>query len=232
MSPIEQFRIVEFFSILGIPFTNSALSMAMSTIMVGNLLILWPRISSTFHTLQEIYFDFIEGMARQTIGHDYEFLMPFISTIFLFLLFGNLFGLVPGCFTFTSHILPNAIIAGLVILVVLLLGFYRQGISFVQLFCPPSVPIALIPLLAPIEIITFSMRIVSLSMRLCINMCVGHMIIKIFLMLAENFGIIGPFVGLLYIPFLAMELSVAILQAYIFTILSCIYLKDAVELHH
>ena len=76
------------------------------------------------------------------------------------------------------------------------------------------------------------MRIVSLSMRLCINMCVGHMIIKIFLMLAENFGIIGPFVGLLYIPFLAMELSVAILQAYIFTILSCIYLKDAVELHH
>ena len=113
-----------------------------------------------------------------------------------------------------------------------MIGIYRNGVEFLHLFAPKSVPIILLPLLTPIEIILFFVRIISLSMRLCINMCVGHMILKIFLILAKQFGVAGPMVGFLYIPFLGMETAVCVLQAYIFTLLSCIYLKDAVELHH
>lgn len=230
--PIEQFKIVQYFNFVFLPFTNSSLSMMVASWLVFQVLILYPKIFPEGVVLVETYFNFIEGLARQTIGNNYEPLIPFISSIFLFIFFGNLVGLIPGFFTFTSHIIPNIFLSSLVILVVLTVGFIRQGLSFFQIFCPPSVPLPLVPLLVPVELITFFMRIVTLSMRLCINMCVGHMIIKIFLMLAERFGIVGPMIGLIHVPFLGLEVCTSILQAYIFTILSCIYLKDAIVSHH
>ena len=228
MNPLEQFQIVEYFNFI-FPFTNSALSMFMSSLITVLILLIWPQVSKKASGLVELYFEFIEGLSDQAIGYSYRFLIPFVSGIFSFILFGNLIGLIPGCFTFTSHLVPNMVLASIVVLSVILIGLFRNGIAFLQIFCPPSVPIALIPLISPIEIITFFMRIISLSMRLCINMSIGHMIIKIFLMLSARFG---PMVGILHIPFLGMEFFVAALQAYIFTILSCVYLKDAIQSHH
>jgi F-type H+-transporting ATPase subunit a len=228
MGPLDQFKIVEYFNCV-IPFTNSALGMFMSSVSAIQVFLVWPQISKTASGLVELYFEFIEGLANQTIGQGHRFLVPFISGLFSFILFGNLIGLVPGCFTFTSHLVPNAVLASIVILAVLLIGLIRNGVSFLQLFCPSSVPLLLIPLITPIELITFFVRIPALAMRLCINMAVGHMLIEIFALLAAQ---LGPVVGLLHIPCLALECVTAVLQAYIFTMLSCIYLKDAVQFHH
>ena len=232
MGPIDQFKIISYSMIGSLPFTNSALAMGLASYFAGLFLAFWSKFSDKIKLLRELYFQFIEGLMLQGLGHVHEFMVPLISSIFLFLLFGNLFGLIPGMFTFTSHLLPNAIIASIVIFGVIIIGFARNGVEFLHIFAPKSVPLVLLPIITPIELITFFMRIVSLSMRLCINMCVGHMILKIFLNLSLKFGPCGPLIGILYIPFLAMETAVCVLQAYIFTLLSCIYLKDAVESTH
>lgn len=232
MGPIDQFKVTSYFSLGGFDFTNSALAMLMTCICVLYFLWILPRVSRSFRILADVYYEFIDGIASRTIGENYEFLLPFISSIFLFILFGNLIGLIPGFFTFTSHVSTNVVLSGTVLLSVICVAAVRHGIKFVKLFCPSGIPIWLIPLLTPIELISFFMRAFSLAIRLCINMCVGHMMLKVFLLLAARFGVFGPAIGLIYVPFLALEFGIAFLQAYIFTILSCVYLKDAVELQH
>ena len=231
MGPIEQFNIVSYARFFSVDFTNAALAMAVSTVCIAYFLWVLPHVSNTFRVLADLYYDFIDDLASKAIGHGYEFLVPFISTVFLFILFSNWIGLIPGFFTPTSHMSTNVVISGTVILGVLLLAMFRHGARFIRLFVPSGVPFWLVPLITPIEIASFAIRIFSLAIRLCINMCVGHIMFKVFLMLAAKLGIFGAGIGVVYIPFFALELCVGVLQAYIFTILTCVYLRDAVELH-
>jgi F-type H+-transporting ATPase subunit a len=232
MGPIQQFDIIPYFSLGKLVFTNSSLSMLMTCVLTSYVFYILPRASKKFQILHEIYCNFITDLCASTIKHHYEKLVPFVSSIFLFILFGNLLGLIPGFFTFTSHMTSNLIISSVVVCMVLGLAIVKNGIKFVQLFAPSGVPAWVLPLIIPIELISFFMRILSLAIRLCINMCVGHITLKILLILATKFGPAGPMIGLIYIPFFLLEVGIAFLQAYIFTILTCVYLKDGVNLDH
>lgn len=233
MGPIDQFNITPIFSFGPLAFTNASLSMAMSCLLTLYVFYILPRASKRFDILSEMYYDFIsDHFCASIIKHDYEFLVPFVSSVFLFILFGNLIGLIPGFFTFTSHLTSNLIISGTVVFGVLLLAIFRHGLKFVQLFAPAGIPLWIMPLVVPIELLSFLIRIFSLAVRLCINMCVGHITLKILLTLATKFGPVGPAMGIIYIPFFFLEIFIACLQAYIFTILTCVYLKDAVHLEH
>jgi F-type H+-transporting ATPase subunit a len=183
----------------------------------------------------ELLYDFIHTMALDQIGHEGRRFFPFIFTLFSFILVGNYLGLVPGSFTFTSHIAVTGALAILVFVVGLLVALREQGFKFFGHFMPEGAPVALAPLLVPIEILSYLSRPISLAVRLFANMMAGHVMFEMFAAFTIMLGgihFIGPVLGIapiaINMALIALELLVGGLQAYVFAILTCIYLREAV----
>jgi F-type H+-transporting ATPase subunit a len=189
--------------------------------------------------LVEIFYEFIRGMCVDTIGAEGMRFFPLVFTLFTFILLGNLIGLFPYFFAFTSHIAVTLTLALFVFVFSTGVGFYTHGFRFLKFFVPEGVPAWLLPLLVPIEIISYLSRPVSLSVRLFANMTAGHVMWEVFagfmLLLTGSLGIVGIVASIiplgLNVALVALELLVAGLQAYVFAILTCLYLHDAVHMH-
>jgi F-type H+-transporting ATPase subunit a len=252
-SPLAQFEIhpVVPLHLFGydVSFTNSSLLMLLAVVLSLALLIgggaRGALVPGRLQSLAEMFYEFIANMVMENCGTAGMRYMPWIFTIFMFVLFGNLLGLEPWSFTFTSHIIVTFTLAMMVFVFVTILAFARHGVKFFGFFLPPGVPIWLWWLIIPIEIISYLSRPISLSVRLFTNMFAGHMLMVIVSGFAVAIGAwasassIGPLGALLGAPLVAFnvvmmlfELLVAVLQAYVFAILTALYLKDALELHH
>ena len=171
-------------------------------------------------------------MVRDNVGTEGRPYFPFIFSLFMFILFANLIGLVPYSFTFTSHIIVTFAMAITVFLGVTVIGIIRHGLRFFTLFLPSGVPMVMAPLLIPIEIVSYLSRPVSLSIRLFANMMAGHTMLKVFAGFVVPLGILGGWAPLAVdVALTGFEFLVAVLQAYVFTILTCLYLNDAINLH-
>ena len=182
--------------------------------------------------MAEMAYEFVANMVRDNVGTAGRKFFPFVFTLFMFILFGNLLGLLPYSFTFTSHIVVTGTLALVVITLVTAVGIIRHGFHFFSYFVPKGVPAALLPLMIPIEIISYLSRPVSLSIRLFANMMAGHTMLKVFGGFVVVLGFLGGWAPLaMDVALTAFELLVAGLQAYVFTVLTCIYLSDAVHLH-
>ena len=239
--PLHQFEISNLYEIrldnIDISFTNSALSMFISILVASLIFYLGsgknPNIPSRLQVLVEMSYDFVANMVRDNVGNGGKIFFPFIFTLFLFILFGNILGMVPYNFTYTSHIIVTFGLAGFIFLAVTLIGIAKHGIGFLKFFVPSGVPYALLPILIPIEIISYFVRPISLSLRLFANMMAGHTMLKVFASFIVLLGFIGGWAPLLLVIILTgFEIMIAVLQAYVFTILCCLYLNDALHLHH
>ena len=188
----------------------------------------------------ELTYEFVADMLRSTAGHEGMRFFPFVFTIFMFVLLLNMFGLIPYGFTVTSHIIITASLALTVFFTVVIYGLLRHGFHFFNLFVPKGVPIAILPMIVAIEILSFVSRPVSHSVRLFANMLAGHIALQVFagfiILLGGALGAIGwaggvvPFA--MIVALFALETLVAVLQAYVFAILTCIYLNDAIHPGH
>jgi F-type H+-transporting ATPase subunit a len=188
--------------------------------------------------LGEASYEFIHGMVTEQIGDEGKKYFPFVFAIFMFVLFGNLLGLLPYAFTFTSHIAVTLTLALIVFVTVTVIALMRHGMHFFSYFFPEGAPVWLAPIIIPVEVISYFSRVVSLSVRLFANMVAGHVMLKVFatfVVLLGGLGAVGPFVAILplsvNIALVGFEFLVAFLQAYVFAILTSIYLHDAVHLH-
>ena len=239
-SPLEQFKIEELIPLkiggVNAAFTNSSLWMVIAILAITLFLTLSMRsralVPGRWQSLAEMSYEFIANLVRDNVGSEGRKYFPFILTLFMFVLFCNIFGMIPYAFTVTSHIIVTLALALLVFIGVTLIGIFKNGVGFLNLFCPSGVPFFVLPLLVPIEIISYFVRPVSLSVRLFLNMMVGHTMLKVFagfVVLLGLFGI-GPLAFI--VVFIGFELFVAALQAYIFAVLSCLYLHDALHPHH
>ena len=216
--------------------TNVTLWMALSVLAVTALLVLGTRgraiIPSRSQSVAELAYGFIHKMVVDVAGKDAVRFFPYIMTLFMFIIFANTLGLIPWAFTPTSHIAVTAVMALAVFITVTVLGFVLHGATFLKLFWIDSAPLALRPVLALIEVISYFVRPVSHSIRLAGAMMAGHAVAKVFAGFAGALGLFS------FIPILAvtalygLELLVAVIQAYVFTILTCVYLKDALHPSH
>ncbi len=181
--------------------------------------------------IAELSYGFIAKMVSDTVGKEGRPYFPFVFTLFMFVLFGNMLGLLPYAFTYTSHIIVTFAMAGFIFVAVTVIAIAKHGVKFFGYFLPEGVPIFMAPLLIPIEIISYLSRPISLSVRLFANMMAGHTLLKVVAGFVVPLGIFGivPIAGLVAVS--ALELLIAFLQAYIFAILTCIYINDAVHLH-
>jgi F-type H+-transporting ATPase subunit a len=246
--PIEQFHIVKLFTIghIGgqeISFTNSSAYMLaavaiISVVMLGAT-VGKPLIPTRFQSVGELLYEFVADTLRSNAGDAGMKFFPLVFTIFSFILIVNLIGMIPFTFTVTSHIIITVTLALIVFVTVLVYGFYKNGLKFFRLFVPSGIPIYILPLIVFIEIMSFLSRPVSHSVRLFANMLAGHITIQVFagfILMLGGLGIAG-WVGAV-IPFAmtvalsALDLLVAFLQAYVFAILTCIYLNDAIHPGH
>jgi F-type H+-transporting ATPase subunit a len=239
--PLHQFEIASLYDIrlynTDISFTNSALSMVVSIIVASLIFYLGSKkngaIPGKLQVVVEMSYDFIANMVKDNVGNGGKAYFPFIFSLFLFILFGNVLGMVPYNFTYTSHIIVTFGLAGFIFLGVTLIGIAKHGISFLKFFVPSGVPIALLPILIPIEVISYLVRPISLSLRLFANMMAGHTMLKVFASFIVLLGLLGGWAPLLLVIILTgFEIMIAVLQAYVFTILCCLYLNDALNLHH
>ena len=247
MDPIHQFQIKNLVPLGTIgghefAFTNSALFMLLAVGAVALLMITGTSaravVPGRWQALAESLYEFVAGTVRSSAGHEGMRFFPLVFSLFSFVLICNLFGMIPGFFTVTSHLIVTVALALLVILTVIVYGFYRHGAHFLNLFVPSGVPGWLLPLLVVIEVISFISRPISLSVRLFANMLAGHIALKIFagfvvaLAGAGVFAVLSPLPLLLTIALIALEFLVAVLQAYVFATLTCIYLNDALHPGH
>ncbi len=186
-----------------------------------------------WQSMVEMVYEFISNMLHEAAGPEARRFFPFIFSLFMFILFANLLGMVPGTFTVTSHIIVTFGLAGFVFLGVTVLGVVNHGFGFLRLFVPSGVPIALLPLLVVIELISYLTRPISLSVRLFANMMAGHTMMKVIAGFIVPLGLIGGWAPLLFVVALTgLEMLIAVLQAYVFAMLSCIYLNDAYHIEH
>ena len=237
--PIHQFEIKEIFPInlnnIDISFTNSSMFMILTISVISILLISSIKkksiIPSRLQSISEIFYEFIANMINDNIGNKGQKFFSLIFTLFTFILFGNLLGLLPYSFTFTSHIIVTFCLAIFIFLFVTLVGILMHGIKFFGLFVPKGVPIVMLPLMVPIEIISYLSRPISLSIRLFANMMAGHTMLKVFAGFIFTLGFFGVAPLLVDVALTAFEVLVAFLQAYVFTVLTCLYLNDAINLH-
>jgi len=222
--------------------TNSTLWMALTVLAVALLFIVGTRgraiVPSRVQSVAELAYGFVHKMVEDVAGRDALKFFPYIFTLFLFILFSNFLGLLPKAFTPTSHIAVTAVLAMLVFVTVTVLGFVKNGTAFLGLFWVSSAPLALRPMLALIEIISYFVRPVSHSIRLAGNMMAGHAVIKVFaafapLILVSAVGVVVTPLSILAITAMyGLEIIVSAIQAYVFTILTCVYLKDALHPSH
>lgn len=237
--PLEQFEIHRIVPMklggLDLSFTNSALFMVVALALVTGFLILGMRrgalVPGRWQCAAELSYEFIAGLIRDTVGAEGRRYFPIVFSLFMFILVGNLLGMVPYSFTFTSHIIVTFALAAVVFIGVTILGFVKHGMRFFGMFVPPGAPIAMWPLLIPIEVISYLSRPISLSVRLFANMLAGHTLVKV---IAGFIGIMGVF-GILplavVVALTGLEILIAFLQAYVFAILTCLYINDALHMH-
>jgi F-type H+-transporting ATPase subunit a len=189
-------------------------------------------VPSRSQSVAELMYGFIHNMVEEVAGHDGVKYFPYVMTLFLFILFANLLGLIPMSFTTTSHVAVTATLALAVFLGVTVLGLARKGVGFLAMFWVSSAPLALRPILAVIELISYFVRPVSHSIRLAGNLMAGHAVLKVFAGFA-SVALVSPVAIGAMTAIYALELLVSVIQAYVFTILTCVYLKDAVgDAHH
>jgi len=187
-------------------------------------------------SLAEMSYEFVAGLLSDTVGAEGKRFFPFVFTLFMFVLLGNLLGMIPYSFTFTSHIIVTFAMAIMIFIGVTILGLVKHKMHFFSFFVPPGVPVAMWPLLIPIEIISYLSRPISLSVRLFANMLAGHTLLKViggfvFGLGAITFGIGGILPLALMVALTGLEIVIAFLQAYVFAILTCLYINDALHLH-
>ena len=248
IDPIHQFQInnlVPIFTIGGreIAFTNSALFMLIIVVGVTALLVVAtaPRavVPGRLQSVAEVSYEFVANMLRSSAGNEGMKFFPFVFTLFMFVLAANLIGLIPYSFTVTSQLIVTATLALTVFVIVVGYGIWKNGLRFFNLFVPKGVPVYILPAIVIIEVLSFISRPVSHSVRLFANMLAGHITLQVFagfIIMLAGFGVLGwlgaalPFV--LVVMLTALEFLVAFLQAYVFAILTCIYLNDAIHPGH
>jgi len=215
--------------------TNVTLWMFLTVVCITLLLVVGTRgraiVPSRIQSVAELSYGFIYKMVEDVTGKDAVRFFPYIMTLFMFILFANFLGLLPKAFTTTSHIAVTAVLAMAVFLTVTVVGFALHGMSFLRLFWVSAAPLPLRPVLALIEIISYFVRPVSHSIRLAGNMMAGHAVIKVFAAFAAVLAI-SPFAIIAISAIYALEVLVSFIQAYVFAILACVYLKDALHPHH
>ncbi|MFQ3623326.1 MAG: F0F1 ATP synthase subunit A [Acetobacteraceae bacterium] len=223
-------------------FSNSNLYMVIAAAAVSALMILGMRpramVPGRLQSLAEVSYEFIQGMVTEQIGKEGRRFFPFVFTLFMFILFGNMLGMLPYAFTFTSHIAVTVTLALVVFILVTAVALALHGMRFFGYFFPEGAPVALAPIIIPVEIISYLSRVVSLSVRLFANMVAGHVMLKVFATFVVLLGGLGTLGAIgaaaplaLNVALVGFEILVAFLQAYVFAILTCIYLHDAVHLH-
>jgi F-type H+-transporting ATPase subunit a len=248
IDPIEQFNIEKIFTIghIGhqeIAFTNSSAYMFGTVALVSLLMIGGVAgkqlVPGRIQSMAELSYEFVANTIRSTAGKEGMKFFPLVFSLFMFICISNVIGIIPYAFTVSSHIIVTAALALLVFLTVLVYGFYKNGLKFFKLFVPSGVPIYILPLVVFIEIFSFFLRPISHSVRLFANMLAGHIALKVFasfIPVLAGIGIAGYFGAVLplgmVIALTALELLVAFLQAYVFAILTCIYLNDALHPGH
>jgi F-type H+-transporting ATPase subunit a len=248
IDPIEQFQIRNLIPLVNIgghqiAFTNSAVYMLVIVILVSALLIGATTrravVPGRLQSVAEISYEFVATTLRNATGTEGMKFLPFVFTLFMFVLFANLIGLIPYSFTVTSQLIVTAILALVVFLIVVIYGFWKNGWRWMMLFVPKGVPVYFLPMVVPIEVLSFLSRPVSHSVRLFANMLAGHITLQVFaafIIMLAGAGVLGWFGAA--IPFImvillfALELLVACVQAYVFAILTCIYLNDAIHPGH
>ncbi|ABA03506.1 ATP synthase F0 subcomplex A subunit [Nitrobacter winogradskyi Nb-255] len=246
MDPIHQFNIEPIFTIghIGgqeIAFTNSSAYMFLAVALTSLLMLGTGRrlVPGRMQSIAEISYEFVADTIRTTAGKEGMKFFPFVFSIFMLVTVSNLVGIIPYTFTISSHIIVTAALAFLVFFTVLIYGFYKNGLRFFKLFVPSGIPVVILPLVVTIEVISFLSRPVSHSVRLFANMLAGHITLKVFasfVTMLGAMGIVGVFGAVLplalVVALTALELLVAFLQAYVFTILTCIYINDAIHPGH
>jgi F-type H+-transporting ATPase subunit a len=238
-SPLHQFVIERLVPLhiggLDLSFSNSSLFMAVTVVVITAFLTLSMSgaklVPTRWQSAAELSYEFIANMIRDNVGGAGRAYFPFVFSLFMFVLFGNLIGMVPYSFTFTSHIAVTFALAAFIFIGVTLIALKRHGWHFFTFFAPKGMPLVLQMLLVPIEVISYLIRPMTLSIRLFANMMAGHTMLVIFAGFVVAMGIFGILPLALNVFFILLELLVAVLQAYVFTILTCIYLHDAIHLH-
>jgi F-type H+-transporting ATPase subunit a len=243
--PMDQFLVKPLFGgheVAWYTITNVTLWMALAVVCIALLFVMGTRrralVPSRTQSVAELAYGFIYKMVEDITGKDGLRYFPYIMTLFLFIVFSNFLGLLPLAFTTTSHIAVTAVLAMGVFLTVTILGFVKNGPGFLSLFWVSAAPLPIRPVLAVIELISYFARPVSHSIRLAGNMMAGHAVIKVFaafapLVLMSGIGVLVTPLSILAITAMyGLEILVAFIQAYVFTILTCVYLKDALHPHH
>ena len=238
--PMHQFEIKRLIDLdvfgFDASFTNSALFMVIAAGVITLFTVLAMRkgalVPGRLQSMAEVSYEFVANMVRDNVGTEGMKYFPFIFTLFMFVLALNVLGLVPYSFTVTSHIIVTFALAAFIFIGVTLIGFWKHGIGFLKFFVPSGVPFILLPLLVVIEVISYLTRPISLSVRLFANMMAGHTMLKVFGAFVVALGLLGGWAALAFmVAFTGLELLVAFLQAYVFAILTCIYLNDALHMH-
>ena len=245
-SPLKQFEIQPLVELnlfgQNISFTNSSLWMTITTIFILAFFTIPFLKSKKTNSVEDLYpsrlqvaaemgFNFINNLINDTAGKEGRKYFPLVFSLFMFILFGNLFGMIPYSFTFTSHIIVTFGLALGVFIFVTVLGFIKHGLKFFSFFVIPGLPIYMLPLLIPIEVISYLSRPISLAVRLFANMLAGHTLLKVFAGFVSALGFFGILPLVFIVALTGLEILIAFLQAYVFAILTCLYINDALHLH-
>jgi F-type H+-transporting ATPase subunit a len=241
-NPMHQFNVYRIgpeisFGSVDISFTNASLFMIISALTIISVFFVGTRrkaiVPTKIQLLTELSYTLVSKMISDTAGSKAKPYFPFIFSLFMFVLFCNMLGMLPYSFTVTSHIIVTFALAAIIFVGVTIIGFVNHGVGYLKLFIPSGVPVFLLPLIVIIEIISYLSRPVSLSVRLFANMMAGHTMLKVFGGFVISLGIIGGWLPLSFaVALTGLEILIAFLQAYVFAILTCIYLNDALNLNH
>jgi F-type H+-transporting ATPase subunit a len=241
-NPMQQFNVYRIgpeikLGGVDLSFTNSSLFMTFTALTIIMFLYLSTKekkiVPGKIQLISELLYNFIAKMISDTAGSKAKPYFPFIFSLFIFVLLCNMIGMLPYAFTVTSHIIVTMIMAIFIFIAVTFIGFIKHGFKYLSIFVPKGVPVVLLPLITIIEIISYLSRPISLSVRLFANMMAGHTMLKVFGGFVISLGIVGGWLPLTFsVALTGLEILVAFLQAYVFAILTCIYLNDALNLHH
>ncbi len=238
-NPLHQFTIQRLIPIhiggVDASFTNAALVMTLAVVLITSFVMLTTRraalVPGRWQSVTEMLYEFVADMVDTNAGHGAQPYLPFVFTLFTFILLGNLLGMIPYSYTFTGQIIVTFALAITVFIGVTIIGIVKHGFGFLRLFVPHGVPPVLLILLVPIELLSYVIRPFTLSIRLFANMLAGHTMLAIFAGFVVALGIAGILPLAVDVALVLLELLVAVLQAYVFAILTCLYLADALHLH-
>ena len=238
-SPLSQFEVYSIFDFqpggYNLSFTNSSAAMVATVSIIALFLTFTVKkrslIPNRAQVISETIYEFVATLLQDTVGKDGRRFFPFVFTIFMFVLIGNMIGMIPYSFTFTSHIIVTFALAAVVFIGVTILGFVKHGFHYFALLAPPGLPWYMLPILIPIELISYLSRPISLSVRLFANMLAGHTLLKVFAGFVVPLGFAGVLPFAFIVALTGLEILIAFLQAYVFAILTCLYINDAIHLH-